>query len=276
VDTYDLLRSDQFATRQTSPDSSLVVIGTYPNGTIPLSEGFKTLSSTPNATSIPAGLWTIQASACIVSGGDVDAVTTLGFALYRETDSASILLFELQTAALVAGFNVIDDPLTYQAPAFPMAPTDRLRIQPTLHTTSSTPVTLAASFNAANAITLQMPKAQTFTLAPTDAWFDVTIVDGVIADFGTHRHLRVHGAGPLVGIDTSTCSGADALTLFFTDDASITGAGTPSSGAPVYTEQQGTGTYQSVGCPVNSIVFVTLMPDDGTTTFWKYSGGSTG
>jgi hypothetical protein len=272
ADTYDLLRSDQFAGRQTSPDSLQLIAQT---GVIAdFSHAFATLAGTPGAMSIPAGLHTITPSACILSGGDPGAITTLGFKLFR-SGSTPAVLYEMQTAALVDGFNVLAA-LSYQAPDYPLTNTDLLVLIPTLHTTSTTPVTVSLKFNAANAITLQMPKAQTFTLAPIDAWFDVTIVDGVIADFGTHRHLRVHGAGPLVGIDTSTCGGADSLTLAFKDAASITGAGAPSSGAPIYTEQQGTGTYQAMGCPANSIVLVVLIVDSGSSTFWKYSGGSTG
>jgi hypothetical protein len=272
VDTYDLLRPDQFSGRNTSPDSFLTIVGTSLGSDL---QAFATLVGTPNAARIPAGKHTIQAANVGLSGGDVGAITTLGFKLFRSGVTPDTL-YEVQTAALVDGYNEIPE-MSYQAPEFPLTPTDLLVLIPTLHTNSATPVTLTLAFNAAYAITLRMPRAVTGGLLPiSEEWFDVTIVDGVIANFGTHRSLRVHGAGPLVGIDTATSTGGTRLLLAFVDATSITADGTPSSGARILTEKQGGSTYNDMGIPAESIITLALLTDSGSASFWKFAGGSTG
>jgi hypothetical protein len=275
VDTYDLLRPDQFAGRNVSPDSFLVVSATRPSGSCPLSNSFATLVGTPNAARIPAGKHTIRAANVGLSGGDVGAITTLGFKLFRSGVTPATL-YEVQTAALVDGYNEIPE-MSYQAPEFPLVSTDLLVLIPTLHTNSTTPVTLTLAFNAAYAITLRMPRAVTGGLLPiSEEWFDVTIVDGVISGFGDKRNLRVHGAGPLVGIDTTTSTGGTRLLLAFVDATSITADGTPSSGARILTEKQGEATYNDMGIPAESIITLALLTDSGSASFWKFAGGSTG
>jgi hypothetical protein len=267
TDTYDLLRDDQFAGRQVSPDSFLVVSKT---GRIADLQGFATLAL--NASRIPAGRWSATPQGCTLSGGDAGATTTLGFKLFR-AGAVPAALFELQTAALLDGFNPLGQPLRYEAPAYPMTPADRLVLIPTLHTTSTTPVTVSLLFSAANAITLQMPKAVTNSIfPPTEDWFDVTIVDGVISDFSDHRHLRVHGAGPLVGIDTTTSTGGTHLSLSFVEDVTITAAGTPTSGAQIKTKKLGS-VYQNADAAADAIVGVALMTDSGSLKFWQLIGG---
>ena len=270
TDTYDLLRDDQLAGRQVSPDSFLVVSITATGGDL---QAFATL--TLGASRIPAGRWSATPQGYTLSGGDVGATTTLGLKFYRSgSASAPVTLFEMQTAALEDGFHQLGEAMTYQAPDYPMAPADKIELIPTLHTTSATPVTLSLLFSAANAITVQIPRAITAGLLPTsEEWFDVWIVDGVISDFSDHRHLRVHGAGPLVGIDTSTATGGTPLTLSFVDACTITAAGTPTSGAQIKTKKIG-GVYEDMYPEADDIIQLSLMTDSGSLKFWQFAGGS--
>ena len=275
TNTTELLRADQLASADISGDSSLVLTCYSTGSNFP--QSFPMLAGTPGVTNIPAGPWTITPSDVTLSGGDVGAITTLGFEIYLASATPGVL-FELQTAALATGFQLLDS-LMYQSPQVSLATTDIIVLIPTLHTNSTTPVTLIIHYNARSAITVSIPKAtdnsNTSTTAD-DGWYDVTIVDGVISGFGDHRKLRVHGTGPLVGIDNTNLVGGTDLTLSFVATTTITAAGTPSSGAPIMTEKEGTGTWQNMGCPADSPIYVVLMTDSGSMAFWKYAGGSTG
>ncbi len=156
---YDLLLNEQLADRGVSPDVVLTVTGTYANGTIPLTEAFTTLIGKPGTTTIPKGNWTITPSSVTVSGGDVGATTTLGFKFFlSQSGSTGTVLFEAQTAALLAGTKV-PDPVIYSAPDFKLSQTDQLVCMPTMHTNSTTPVTVTITYNAANAIKVKMPRS---------------------------------------------------------------------------------------------------------------------
>ena len=280
-DTLALLRSDQIAEQNVSPDSDLALSCSATNGAEAF-DGFETLVDTPGSTSIPAGPWKVYPPNCYITGGDVGSTTTLGFAFLQKKLSGDVSLFEILTANIDWNEAAAHAPapVAYNAPTYPLDDTDRLSLIPTIHTDSTTPVTMVIDYNGANAIRVEIPRAISTTThsAPDEAWYDITIVDGVISDFGTHRRLRVHGAGPLVGIATTGLVGGVQLMLSFVDGLTITAAGSPSSGAAIMTEKQGTGSYSGndLGCPVDSVASVALITDSGSATFWKYTGGSTG
>lgn len=255
--TLELIRSDQIADQILIPDSTLQESATFAGGFVDM-DGFRTLVGTPGATSIPAGPWIVTPSNCTVSGGDVGAITTLGFKFLRDVGPA--LLFELQTPALVGGFQTLD-PLTYHAPQYPILATDRIVLVPTLHTNSTTPVTISLSYNAAGAITVRIPKATT-TPVVDESWYDVTLVSGCIPNFGDHRRLKVHGTGPLVGIDATGLSVGAQLTLSFADAMIITINGTPTTGAAIDNAK-----HANVGTHVSDIL--TAYLDSGTAIYWR-------
>src|ERR1035437_1908995 len=148
---FDLLRSDQLATVSTSPDSMLVTSLTEIGGTLQV---FTTTDGVPNVTSIPAGPWTVTPSIASMSGASSGSVTTVGFKLYK----GGTALFELLSGPLEVGPQVIP-PLTYSAPQYALAKTDGIALLISLHTNSTTPVTLMLEYNAANAIGVRVPKA---------------------------------------------------------------------------------------------------------------------
>jgi hypothetical protein len=271
ADTRELLRSDQLAGQTLSPDSSLTVSATFVSGYTNMN-GFETMVGTPGAWSIPAGPWTVYPSGITVTGGDSGATNSLGFLFMIDDGVSPVELFELMSPALTAGFQSLD-PLTYTAPQIALTAAKRYVMIPRLHTTSTTPVTFAVTYNAARTIRVTIPRAVTMMVPAVDGWFDVWVVGGVISGFGDHRHLRVHGTGPLVGIDQTGLVGGASLTLSFVDGLTITAAGTPSSGAPLKTKKLGS-VYQDKACPADSIAFFALMTDSGTSAFWQYSGGS--
>jgi hypothetical protein len=102
--------------------------------------------------------------------------------------------------------------------------------------------------------------------------FAVTVVDGVISGFGTHRHLLVSGAGPLVGVDATGLT-ACTLVLTFSEACVVTAMGTPASGSPIKTPRMGDANPQDIHVQADDVVELRLRPDAGTP-FWKVTGGS--
>lgn len=107
-----------------------------------------------------------------------------------------------------------------------------------------------------------------------EAWFDVTITDGAIKNFGDHRRLRVHGLGPLVSIESTGLVGGTHLQLAFADASSIQD-GTPATGTSnvrtVRNPADNSWIYP-MWCPQDSIVTVGLLTDSGSSVFWKTGG----
>jgi hypothetical protein len=275
VSTPKLLRADQFAGVRVSGDSGLVMSATRTATSTgsDFPQAFPMLPNTPGVTSIPAAPWTITPTWVTVDGGDVGATTTIGFKVYCSGSNPGVL-FEIQSAPLVPGPQALG-PLVYQSPHVSLASDNTFVLIPTLHTDCTTPVTLTITYDGVNAILLRMPLGSTLALQapPDDGWFDVTIVDGVISGFGSHKHLRVHGAGPLVGVDTSTSIGGTQLTFSFVDACTVTAAGTPTSGAQIKTKKIG-GVYEDMFPEPDDIIQLSLMTDSGSLKFWQFAGGS--
>lgn len=108
--------------------------------------------------------------------------------------------------------------------------------------------------------------------ATDDADYPVTISDGVIADFGAHRHLLVSGTGPLVGVDATGLI-ACTLLLSFTAACVVTAMGSPTSGSAIKTPRFGADTPQDLHVQADDVVEIRLRAD-AETPFWKVVGGS--
>jgi hypothetical protein len=99
--------------------------------------------------------------------------------------------------------------------------------------------------------------------------YPVTIVDGVISGFGTHRKLLVSGTGTLVGIDAPDMA-YGSLLLTFVADTVITAMGAPASGLPIKTPRMGADDSIDIHLKADDVVEVRRRSSD----FWKVTGGS--
>jgi hypothetical protein len=265
VDTTELLTVDQLATRPANQDGMLVLSATATNSAQDFAAHFQSMAL--NTREIPAGPWTITPSMANVTGADVGSTTSLGMKFTIIGAHPRALFEVLHPATAPTGVYEMVAPIVYQAPAIPLEVGDELVVTPTIHTTSATAATLTIEYNAANAIRIQIPRGKPITtVADIDEdWFDVTVVDGVIPAFGSHRKLRVHGTGPLVGIVADGLR-ACQLTVLFADAMQITVNGSPSSGAPIENAEA-----TNVGADVKAILMLYLFTDSGTSTFWRIS-----
>ena len=136
-----------------------------------------------------------------------------------------------------------------------------------MQTTSTTAVTLDLYYNNAYAVHVNVPRpvaTNTAPIKPDEAWYLVTVVDGVISGFGDHRRLRVRGTGPLVGIATTGLVGGVGLALSFVEGMDVTVNGSPSGAAPLKNAEG-----QSAHADKGSVLQVYLMTDDGTSAYWR-------
>jgi hypothetical protein len=154
-DGYVLLKGDQLKSKVLSPDSTVTVTGTSGSGGFS-GTGFPAISP-GKAWSTPAGDWSVQLSSVEVSGASAGSITTSGVLLLVDHNGTSLdTLFEMQSAPLQNGTN---NPLAmhYSAPQLNFALNDRIVLQVSMHTTSTTPVTMTWTFNAGKAIVLKVP-----------------------------------------------------------------------------------------------------------------------
>lgn len=274
---FKLLRGDQILNQTTSLDSELEITGTMVNGLVDLT-AFPTLIGSFPSGYIPAAMWRFFPAPCYISGASLGSTTTLGFKVYK-TGTTSSVLFEVLTEEITwTSFQAPLD-ILYSGAQIPInGATDQLVLIPVLHTTSTTPVTLHMKYNATNAVRVVMPKSivdgQTSS-AVDESFFPVTIdSNGAISGFGTHRNLLVSGAGPLISIDTTGLVAGVTLELTFKEATTVTGNGTPVTGAKVLTTKNAAGTYLNMNAPVNSMLTFKLRSDSGAVVFWQYSGGT--
>jgi hypothetical protein len=154
-DGYVLLRGDQLTSKVLSPDSTLTVTGTGGSGGF-LGTGFPAISP-GKAWSTPAGDWSVQLSSVEVIGASAGSITTAGVLILNDHNGTALdTLFELQSAPLQNGTNN-PSAMHYSAPQLNFALGDRIVLQVSLHTTSTTPVTMTWTFNGGNAIVLKVP-----------------------------------------------------------------------------------------------------------------------
>jgi hypothetical protein len=180
---YNLVRSDQIAGLTYSRDSMLQQTVTSVGSDFP--HGFAMLAGTPGVSSIPAGPWVVTPGNVTLSGGDVGAVTSIGFKIFQSGGTTPGVLFELISSPLVAGLQLVQ-PLTYSAPQIPVDMTGVLVLIPTVHTTSATPVTLSMSYSGGATVRVRIPCDATtrrtaqlqgignITSLPDEAWLDST------------------------------------------------------------------------------------------------------
>lgn len=273
ADTTKLLRSDQMAGQALEPNSLLTLSQTSLGGDF---TGFDMLPGTPGVRSIPAGTWKITPSLVSVSGGDEGAITNLGFKIWR-SGTTSGLVFEVLSEPITPDMATVA-PIFYPAPGVPLDPdsSDILVLIPTLHTTSTTPVTLNIGYNGIYAIQVQIPHSgDTGAMdAPDESFFSVTIdANGVIKDFGSHRNLLVSGAGPLKAIATTGCVGGTSVKLTFKDSTKVSPNQTVAGSAPILTSKNAAGTYEGFVAPANTVALAGLRNDAGTSAFWQLSDG---
>jgi len=267
-DSYRLLKVRELSTQNVATDSSLRVSATVTNGAANLG-GFQTLVGTPGVTSIPAGAWKIRPSIAGLDGASEGSTTVMGFAVYRNHDGGTSLLFQVISEPITASraFPSYVPEIVYVAPEIPMEQADQLTLVPNVQTTSTTAVTLDLYFNNAYAVHVNVPRqvaTNTAPIKPDEAWYLVTVVDGIISGFGDHRRLRVRGTGPLVGIATTGLVGGVGLALSFVEGMDVTVNGSPSGAAPLKNAEG-----QSAHADKGSVLQVYLMTDDGTSAYWR-------
>jgi hypothetical protein len=245
-------------------------------------DGFETPVGSPYLAELIANYWQFNFVACWIdptTPPSAGSFVNVAIELFRDWGTGGEQLFVFEQALDLT--IITPTPLQFSqiGPAANLGLSDRLVAIPGIHTNSTTPVKLWLRFNdpmRGTYITapFNVGAAPSTTAPSTDAsWFDVTIVGGVISGFSDHRNLRVHGAGPLVGIDTSSLDGSSAsLTLLFVDTASITGNGTPSSGAAILTKKVGA-SYQQMNCDPGDVVSFSLS-SSGSAVVWQFAGGS--
>lgn len=279
LDAYELLRGDQIATAGVSPDSTLEVTTTAIAGSSPHDfQAFPALVGSFPSGYIPAGAWRFFPPPCYITGASPGSVTNIGFKIFQSRTSGSATLFEVLTEAIDwTTFNTPAD-IIYSGAQFPIADTDQIVLIPTIHTTSTTLITVHMRYNAANAMRVIIPKSITngqTSSALDESYFPVTIdANGAISGFGSHRNLLVSGAGPLISIDTTGLVGGVTLDLTFKDATTVTGNGTPVTGAKIFTTRDADGNYMDLAAPVNALLSVKLRSDAGTEAFWQYVGGN--
>lgn len=269
TDSYKLLKVRELSTQTLSPDSSLRISATTVNGVTAFNAGFETLVGTPGVTSIPAGAWKFNTQVVGISGQSTGSTTLLGFQVYCDSATNPRTLFEALSEPITASrtYPVAIPEILYMAPAITLEAADRLVLIPRMHTTSTTEVTMDLYYNNAYAVHVFIPRPAATTTAPIkpdEAWYVVTVVDGVISNFGNHRKLRVRGTGPLVGIDTSSMTGPGPLTLSFVDSMGLTIDGAPTSGAPI-THEDGNSFQVDAG----SVQTAYLINDSGSSVYWR-------
>lgn len=269
TDAYKLLKVREQSTQNLATDSSLRISATMANGSAALNAGFETLVGTPGVTAIPAGPWRFNVQVVGISGQSVGSTTLLGFQVYVDSAVNPRTLFEVLSEPITATRaqpGAIPE-IVYVAPAITLEVADRLVLIPTIHTDSTSPVTMDLYYNNAYMVRVFVPRPAAVATAPVkpdEAWYSVTVVDGIISGFGDHRKLRVRGTGPLVGIATTGLVGGVQLSLSFVDGMDVTINGSP-TGAAQLKNAEG----QSAHADAGSVSTVFLMTDDGATAYWR-------
>ena len=269
TDSYDLLKVREFSGRNLATDSSLRISATMANGTSAFNAGFETLVGTPGITSIPAGAWKANVQLVGISGQSTGSTTLLGLQVYVDSATNPRALFEFLSEPITASRTYPEaiPGMMYVSEAVTLDVSDRIVLIPRIHTTSTTAVTMDLYYNNAYMVRVFIPRAvstSTAPIKPDEAWYVVTVVDGVISNFGDHRKLRVRGTGPLTGIATTGLVGGVGLTLSFVDGMDVTVNGSPSGAAPLKNAEG-----QSAHADAGSVSQVYLMTDDGTSAYWR-------
>jgi hypothetical protein len=197
ADTLNLMRAEEIAVNNTSKDGLLMLSGTVTNDTIDLEDSLgnsnlDTLATSPNVRAIPAGTWRVFPSLVSVTGASAGSTTVIGARFSRVAYGQTKVLFEMLSAELEmtdGAYYDVPQPLHYAAPEIPMNTYnpqggDGLRMALTVHTDSASEITVAAEYNAINAIRVQIPKGKGNPLVSAGSsdedFISVPIGDGFI------------------------------------------------------------------------------------------------
>jgi hypothetical protein len=192
---------------------------------------FTTLEGTPNVTKIPAGPWIMQVEEYQITGASAGSTTVISFRLEKQVGvMTSEILFDKATGTLNADGAVHSgETITYYAPEFAMGKGYHVTLTLCCSTDSTTPIVLSVKYNSPQHGTyVRIPVAVSTTTTATPAaaadedYSDVTITNGVIAGFGSHRKLRVHGSGTLLAIETAGQPANPRIDCLFKDAVTIT------------------------------------------------------
>lgn len=275
-----LLAAEEIDVNPVSNDTLTIAVTVASGGVevIQYGDGFPTLLGSPGLKKLPAGKWEFRVEAAwldVLSPPSVGSVTKLAMKLFR----SRVLLgigneFFIARSGVIPNDQFFPTPVSfsYDGDEAPMDSADELVLIPGISTTSTTPITvwlrMSSPARGTYVSTPFVPTPKEGLTASDEEWFNVWIVEGVISSFGAHRRLRVHGEGPLLGIDASTSYSGTQLTLLFAEETSIVASGTPPRGKAISLKKIG-GVGQDLSCATDDIIFVALLIDN-----WQYTGGS--